>query len=97
MGLGEHRLQGLGGFLMAQGPRKDILRHRLQGAQPLQADVDKQCELGARPPSNGKNTCQVMIFRPYSVYNNFEMIKTGNQNREKTNNFAADCIPSYFF
>ena len=45
------------------------------------------------------NICQVMIFRLYTVYNKYEVIKIGNQTREKlqvlsrkcSNNFAADC------
>ena len=37
---------------------------------------------------------QLMIFRLYTVYNKHEMIKIGNQTREKyqiLNNFVADC------
>ena len=30
------------------------------------------------------NICQVMIFRLYTVYNKHEMIKIGNQTREKS-------------
>ena len=30
------------------------------------------------------NVCQVMILRLYTVYNKSEMIKPGNQNREKS-------------
>ena len=29
------------------------------------------------------NICQMMIFRLYNIYNKHEMIKIGNQNREK--------------
>ena len=31
-----------------------------------------------------RNIRQVMIFRLYTIYNNYEMIKTGNQTREKS-------------
>ena len=31
----------------------------------------------------GKNICQIMIFRLYTVYNKHEMIKIVNQTREK--------------
>ena len=44
------------------------------------------------------NICQAMIFRLYTVNNKHEMIKIGNQIREKSQvvsqmleNFSADC------
>ena len=44
------------------------------------------------------NICQVMIYWLYTVYKEHEVIKIGDQTREKSqvlckcsNNFAADC------
>ena len=35
------------------------------------------------------NICQIMIFRLYAVYNKHEMIKIGNQTREKYDSIAS--------
>ena len=32
----------------------------------------------------GINICQVMIFKPYTVYNKYEMTKIVNQTKEKS-------------
>ena len=44
------------------------------------------------------NVCHVMIFRLHAVYDKHELMKLGNQSKEKlqyyhkcSNNFAADC------
>ena len=42
------------------------------------------------------NICQVVLFNLYTIYNKHEMIKNGNQTRQKPNNFTADCMCSKY-